>query len=129
MTRNSNARIADVANVSNAGYGIFISEGSSVSLTDAIGTSLSGAAGVGIFDGSRLVAGIIAGAANTTYGVEANRQVTVKVGATTTVTGGTADVLLGAAGNRTWVQVAGGLTADTSDYGVASPLYASVIVV
>lgn len=60
---------------------------------------------------------------NTTYGLYLFSGSSISHNSANTITGTSSDVLVGTLGNRTWVQINGGLAADTNDYTTPNPAY------
>lgn len=96
--------------------------------SDNAGTYLSSVAIDGFTNGldlirkSHVLMDIVVGV-NSQYGVYLFSGSCISQSGVNTVTGGTADVLVGALGTRTWAVINGGLAIDTNDYNTLNPAY------
>ena len=69
----------------------------------------------------------VVGTGNGTYGVRLDATSRFSTNSLCTVTGTTADVLIGSSGTKTWVQVNGGNTGNVCDYGGASTKIVAIV--
>jgi len=103
--------------------GVSVNQGSRLRLSTCDISNVTGA-GLTLDTGAFAEITALTGTGNTTYGVSHNNGARSRVsdpGSGTTITGTTADVLLGGAGAKAWSAINTGNAADTNDYAATTP--------
>lgn len=103
---------------------------STFQIQGTVEASDNGGNGIHCIRGVSLVISDLTGTGNTGHGVRAAAASTLSAddaNVGTTITGTAGDVFVGAAGTKTWADIAGGLAADVTDFGTASPFAVSVV--